>query len=87
MKTYFEEYEKIKDKGVVLVRSEFEKNPDIINEKSVLIYAEQRPGVKFYEVAGNVNNLTDLELAIIADSGNLCFGYRKENKDIYIYTD
>ena len=87
MKTYFEEYEKIKDKGVVLSRSDLENNTDIINEKSVLIYTEQRPSVKFYEVVGNVNNLTDLELAIIADSGNLCFGYRRENKDIYIYTD
>lgn len=87
MKTYFEEYEKIKDKGVVLSRSDLENNPNILNEKSVLIYAEQRPGVKSYEVVGNVNNLTDLELTIIADSGNLCFGYRKENKDIYIYTD
>lgn len=87
MKTYFEEYEKIKDKGVILSRSDLENTPNILNEKSVLIYTEQRPGVKFYEVVGNVNNLTDLELAIIADSGNLCFGYRRENKDIYIYTD
>jgi hypothetical protein len=40
-----------------------------------------------YEVVNNPDNLSTLELALICDGGNLCFGYRTEGKNIVIYTD
>lgn len=42
---------------------------------------------KYYEIIGNVNNLSDHDCAIIADGGNLCFGYRMEGQRIVVYTD
>lgn len=42
---------------------------------------------KYYEIIGNVNNLSDHDCAIIADGGNLCFGYRMEEQRIVVYTD
>ena len=40
-----------------------------------------------YTVESNPHGLTGAELALIADSGNLCFGYRREGNLIIIYTD
>ena len=41
-----------------------------------------------YHVLSNPHNLTDDELALMADGGSLCFGYRKESpRDFVIYTD
>lgn len=40
-----------------------------------------------YEVLENPNNLSKLELALICDDGNLCFGYRTEGDLIVIHTD
>lgn len=43
---------------------------------------------KIYEVVSNPENLSMRELALIADSGNLCFGYRTRGKhEIIIHTD
>jgi hypothetical protein len=41
----------------------------------------------FYEVVSNPENLSTLELALICDRGNLCFGYRTEGRKIVIHTD
>lgn len=40
-----------------------------------------------YRVLSNPHNLTDDELALMADGGSLCFGYRKEDTTIVVYTD
>ena len=40
-----------------------------------------------YKILSNPFNLTELELALICDAGNLCFGYRKESNYIVIYID
>jgi hypothetical protein len=37
-----------------------------------------------YHIEGNVNNLSKKECAIIADGGNLCFGYRTEGVNTII---
>lgn len=42
---------------------------------------------KVYRVVSNPENLSNDELALIADSGNLCFGYRMEGENIVIHTD
>lgn len=40
-----------------------------------------------YQIISNPHNLTNDEIALVADSGNLCFGYRMEGSMIIIYTD
>lgn len=40
-----------------------------------------------YRVIKNTTNLSQLELALICDSGNLCFGYRMDGSLFYIFED
>ena len=40
-----------------------------------------------YTVLKNAPNLTDREIALLCDGGNLCFGYRVEGNTICVYTD
>ena len=44
-------------------------------------------GHTVYEVISNPDNLSTLELALICDGGNLCYGYRTEGGKIVIHTD
>lgn len=92
IKTWFKEYEKIKDKAVVVYpyecdcMSEKQRNK-ILSKKTVIMSGESEYACKYYEIIGNVNNLSDHDCAIIADGGNLCFGYRMEGQRIVVYTD
>ena len=40
-----------------------------------------------YKIISNPHNFSSLELALICDDGNLCFGYRQENGLIIVHTD
>jgi len=40
-----------------------------------------------YKILSNPHNFSTPQLALICDSGNLCFGYRTEGSNIVIYTD
>ncbi len=40
-----------------------------------------------YTVLKNAPNLTDREIALLCDDGNLCYGYRVEGSTICVYTD
>lgn len=40
-----------------------------------------------YQILSNPHNFSQLELALICDGGNLCFGYRVEGGLIVIHTD
>lgn len=92
IKTWHEEYEKIKDKAIVVFGYEWESMADeqkekILAEKTVIMSGDSGYACKYYEIIGNVNNLSDHDCAIIADGGNLCFGYRMEGQRIVVYTD
>jgi hypothetical protein len=92
MKTYYEEYEKIKDKGKLISGYTWrnmseEEQQNLLSEKTVITCVGTIYAGKMYQIEGNVNNLTNEECAIIADKGNLCFGFRMEDKKIVIYTD
>lgn len=81
IKTWFKEYEKIKDKAVVVYPYEWDcmsekQRNKILSKKTVIMSGESGYACKYYEIIGNVNNLSDHDCAIIADGGNLCFGYR-----------
>lgn len=55
--------------------------------KAVLERVGTGYGSAKYKVVENPHNLSVLELALIADRGNLCFGYRVEGDYIIIHTD
>lgn len=40
-----------------------------------------------YRVHSNPHNLSDDEIALVLDGGNLCFGYRRNGDVFTIYTD
>jgi hypothetical protein len=44
-------------------------------------------GTSKYAILSNPHNFSTLQLALICDGGNLCFGYRMEGKNIVIHTD
>lgn len=44
-------------------------------------------GHNVYKILNNPHNFSNLQLALICDSGNLCFGYRLEGSNIAIHTD
>ena len=92
IKTWFKEYEKIKDKAVVVYPYEWDcmsekQRNKILSKKTVIMSGESGYACKYYEIIGNVNNLSDHDCAILADGGNLCFGYRMEGQRIVVYTD
>ncbi len=60
---------------------------DDIKNKSKIIRVSVGYGNVKYKVLENNNNLSQDELALICDSGNLCFGYRMENELIVIHSD
>lgn len=91
MKTWYEEYEKIKDKAIV-VGSEWhrmseERRNKILAEKTVIMIDGDGYYCKHYKIIGNASNLSDQECAIIADEGNLCFGYSMKGPRITVYID
>ena len=65
------------------------KNEPInINEYDVVVNNfSQRYGTSEYEIIKNGPGLSEKELALICDDGNLCFGYSAHGKYIDIYTE
>lgn len=58
-----------------------------IKDKATLKCLSTGYAHKKYKVVENPEDLSTKELALIADSGNLCFGYRTEGELIVIHTD
>ncbi|MFW6029550.1 MAG: hypothetical protein ACOCRO_04780 [Halanaerobiales bacterium] len=58
-----------------------------IKDKAEVELIRNGYGHNEYRVVSNPENLTDKELALIADRGNLCFGFRKGAGTIIIHTD
>lgn len=58
-----------------------------IKDKAEVKWFGSGYGHKKYEVVSNPHNLSTEELALICDSGNLCYGYRTDGDLIVIHTD
>ncbi len=58
-----------------------------IKGKAEVKYIKSGYAHKVYEVVSNPNNLSTLELALICDNGNLCYGHRTQGLNIVINTD
>ena len=58
-----------------------------IKHKAQIRCVNRMPSRVKFKVINNPENLTNDELALICDCGNLCYGYRIEGEYIIIYTD
>lgn len=85
-KANIETYNEIKDKATIVYGEE--KKNEVLNstDKAVIGYCGNGYAHTKYKVIRDCG-LTTAELALICDSGNLCFGYRVEGSFIIVYTD
>lgn len=60
------------------------KNPD---DYDIVLKRTAGYNHSTYAVIKNNTNLSQLELALICDDGNLCFGYTMEGSLFYIFED
>jgi hypothetical protein len=86
MKINYEIYQELKKKAAVVYREE-DTTEEMKKEKSVLLDYKHGYGHTVYKILSNPHNLSMLELALVCDGGNLCFGYRIEYGNIVIHTD
>lgn len=59
------------------------ENPD----KMVYVETTQTYHEQHFSIVQNPDNLSEAELALIVDGGNLCFGFKGSQTRIDIYTD
>lgn len=79
-----ESYIRLKDKYTILKYSEQRNSEDF---DIILRFCGPEYHSFSYIVEKNTPSLTDHELALICDNGNLCFGYSINNNKITIFTD
>lgn len=58
------------------------RNADII-----IVPILTQPDIRTYQIVKNKPKLSYDELALIADTGSLCFGYRRDGDKLIIYTN
>ena len=79
-----ESYIRLKDKYKIL---KYSKQRDSEDFDIILRFCGPEYHSFSYIVEKNTPSLTDHELALICDNGNLCFGYTIEDRRIVIFTD
>jgi hypothetical protein len=79
-------YQEIKDKAVKIYR-EGQATAELLKTKSVVLDYAHGYGHTKYKVLSNPHNLTNTQLALICDDGNLCFGHCASGNIIKIYID
>ena len=69
----------------------YAKNNDYSNEdlSKYVVFSDLGYGYAnhSYRIHSNPHNLSDDEIALVLDGGNLCFGYRRNGDVFTIYTD
>ncbi len=85
----YKAYKELKEKYIIKPKYEFDKmtaheqaNVDVVFGRAGSGY-----GHSFYKIYKNKPELSNLELALICDSGSLCFGHSTSKGMIKIYTD
>lgn len=81
--------DELNKKHKILSYSEFQKLLDKEKDSIEVVFGRSGSGYAstIYTIYKNEPQLTTLELALICDNGNLCFGYSLRGSDIAIYTD
>ncbi len=79
-------YQELKKKYKIAWKNN--KNKQELNDSDIIIgLSKVGYGHNVYDVYKKPSNITDDEIALICDDGNLCFGYMKENDGYHIFTD
>lgn len=85
--TYYERYKKLRS-TYDIVTSTYNLSDERFKQADVVVVHDSTGYAhKNYKVLKNKPNLSALDLAIICDSGNLCFGYRVRGNIITVHTD
>ena len=82
----YEIYKELKEKAVVIYHAD-KATEELLKEKTVILDYKHGYGHTDYKVLSNPHNLSILEMALVCDGGNLCFGYRTSGNIITIHTD
>ncbi len=88
-----ETYKELEEKAQVVYQHSVDKMaPEKFEkekaEKSLLLDFKHGYGHTCYKILSNPHNLSNLELALVADGGNLCFGFTMDSPNIiHIFTD
>lgn len=86
------DWKELKTMGQVIPSHTWEKmtkneQDELKSQKALLMPAGHGYAHKKYKVLSNPAGLNDEELALIADNGNLPFGYRTQDGLIIVHTD
>ncbi len=79
-------YQEIKDKAVIVYKNQ-QVTDDLLKSKTVIMPTGNGYAHANYKILSNPFKLSNIELALICDSGNLCYGYRSSGDIITIHTD
>jgi UDP-N-acetylmuramyl pentapeptide synthase len=79
-------YKELKEKAIVVYRED-DATEDLKRQKSVLLDFKHGYAHTDYKILSNPHKLSTVELALVCDGGNLCFGYRTSGSIITIHTD
>lgn len=62
---------------------------DSVDESKYDLILSRTPGYHHstYHIIKNVTDLTQDEIALVCDGGNLCFGYTMQGKQFYVFED
>ena len=73
----------------ILKRYKVSRNSEDYENNSVDLVLARAAGHNHstYRVLKNTTNLTQDEIALVCDNGNLCFGYMMEGKQFYVFED
>lgn len=87
--TYYDRYNELKEKyKVKFINShDYLHKPDCSDCDVAIQWIGNGYAHAKYRILKNEPNLSTKDLAILCDSGNLCFGYRVEGGLICIHTD
>ena len=79
----------LQDKYSIKKKLEYDKMSSEEQEKVDIVCGKVGGGYGYslYEIYKNTPNLSRLELALICDDGNLCFGHSSQGGKIKIYID
>lgn len=65
----------------------FNSQKDNLDDYDVALHRTSGYNHSTYEILKNEPNLSRLELALIADDGNLCFGFSNRQNGLYVFED
>lgn len=62
---------------------------DSVDESKYDLILSRTPGYlhSTYHIVKNATDLTQDEIALVCDGGNLCFGYTMQGKQFYVFED